>query len=155
MIIILHEYNDGWVLARNESANGVVGLLPKNFLVPITTSNLSSDNLALKQVKSPLNQFSNDAQEKRMDLLRASKRYSLAPAPFPMQIVMDSASTDVVASVEKEKPVSLLEATDKLASVTEGYKSRMLEPSHIGAFKLAIAGDSGIGKVITCFLSHF
>ncbi|KAJ3086071.1 hypothetical protein HK102_013545 [Quaeritorhiza haematococci] len=70
-VVVLHSYDDGWVLGRNESINAV-GLLPANFLVPEENGKESQLSSSFKS------QSSADivANERRSSLVVRARRVS-------------------------------------------------------------------------------
>ncbi|KAJ3279217.1 hypothetical protein HK104_001650, partial [Borealophlyctis nickersoniae] len=197
LVLILHEYDDGWVLGQNETSNSI-GLLPRNFLELLSTS---------KQSESPTSPTSSitatpDALKRTSSFMHSSMgKMNIVNEPLPTSpstssptstrppsVVGSVRSVGPAASVHSVGPVSVSASTSssqpastrvrapltivakaaltpeqekerceaaklKLAMVREHRMRRAMTAQEIGCFKVAVAGDSGIGK--TSLIQNF
>lgn len=125
IVIILHSYDDGWVLAKNNKTLAV-GLLPRNFLVT-----RESQQIVTESSLSASERRSSMVVRKRATLEVESK----APSPSPP------------SPVDNEKNLAL--AMEKWENIQKSLSNRVNVAANIGCLRVSVAGDSGIGKV--CF----
>ncbi|KND00582.1 uncharacterized protein SPPG_03706 [Spizellomyces punctatus DAOM BR117] len=118
-VILLHAYDDGWILAKNEQT-GAVGLAPRNFLQNVHAVAPVEGKGAAK-TSAPSRVASLVVGERRSSHL-GTKRALAA------------------------KPPGLQEVKKKMNDLETGRRSRARGAADIGNVKLSIVGDSGIGK---------
>ncbi|RKO83823.1 hypothetical protein BDK51DRAFT_32394, partial [Blyttiomyces helicus] len=210
-VVILHAYDDGWVLGRNESSSAI-GLLPKNFLARVTAPPTAaaqpppsasvpadSEKLMLRrgssifavQPNQPLPEDDDDENEPTSFPASVAAAASVTPSADGDDLTSWSAPTDPVeisalASLDSkgaplEPPVvvsagpsssaplatspapaphapvtaassseaeqeRLQAAREKFETVNARRALRSKIPANVGALKIAVVGDSGIGK---------
>ncbi|KAJ3280324.1 hypothetical protein HK104_000750 [Borealophlyctis nickersoniae] len=128
-VVITFEYDDGWALGRNETTSEV-GLLPLNFV-----KKLNDD--------SPVHQKSEGT---RIALARTSSLMEKRSTGTQSARFLSGVS-DLAAEDRKPKDVKA-----EFAAVKDLREGRSHIPSNIGVLRIAVAGDSGIGK--TCLIKR-
>ncbi|KAJ3224219.1 Cell division control protein 11 [Clydaea vesicula] len=125
LVVILHKYDDGWCMAKNETTLET-GLLPMNFLAPY---NQQTPSTPLADKGGPLTSNSSVIQ--------------FIPTPI-----------SPIASLSIEEPIKDIGTVlEKFENVNFQAMERRKLPEHLGFFKLMVVGDSGIGK--SEFLQNF
>lgn len=176
-VVILHAYDDGWVLGRNVTSNSV-GLLPRNFLM--TEESLKGTDLNSPTPVSPNSVFAN---ERRSSMQPRSRRESNIPkaANTSSSTGGNINSSNVAAATaavaeESSKAMAKMtingptrtisrpgisdtkrfeEAKKKWVFIQSRREGRARVPANMGSLRISIAGDSGIGKVKAINLYRF
>ncbi|KAJ3396421.1 hypothetical protein HDU92_003043 [Lobulomyces angularis] len=165
IIQILHNYDDGWCLSKNEVTKAV-GLLPRNFLVQVglkannlTTSNVQSEDEKKKQ-RASQRQSSLHLNESQLKNLSSLDRKNFIKSPAANSdriswglledlnsIEMLTGKLDAINVEKKEKIKPKVDPREKIESINEWKKNRVRKiPANIGTLKIMVVGDTGIGK---------
>ncbi|KAI8919171.1 Septin-domain-containing protein [Powellomyces hirtus] len=177
VVSVLHSYDDGWVLGKNESTNET-GLLPGNFLAPMdapepqhaqkverkvadkrkssmhpmATSSATTEIIpnppTSPEISSPGGGAAQDKNGPRTVATFAVSDFPSGLAAGPL------AGSGARNSPQKQPTVSdQEEASRKLADLASRQQAGHKVPSNIGTLRLLFVGDSGIGKssLIRCF----
>ncbi|TPX68192.1 hypothetical protein SpCBS45565_g03226 [Spizellomyces sp. 'palustris'] len=154
IISVLHSYDDGWVLGKNE-VTLETGLLPGNFLAPLDAPEPSSTSQHEKKVadkrkssmQAPLSVEHEPAEEKPVNGAESNAPHEVAAIKvpdFPSGLAAGPLRAPSIGS--KPSRAEQEDARRKLRDTTTRRGSRSKVPSNIGVLKIAVVGDSGIGK---------
>ncbi|KAI8823583.1 Septin-domain-containing protein [Fimicolochytrium jonesii] len=166
VITVLHSYDDGWVLGKNETTMGT-GLLPGNFLASLDAPDvLKAEQKVADKRKSSMQPFTNTSGNGAASRQGSVKRErnALNGSP-PLSPPIDTQEPEVTSRftapdfpsgrpagpVEPPSTATLNgtdkeEASRKLKEVLNKKNPRFKVPANIGSLRIMIVGDSGIGK---------
>ncbi|KAJ3050711.1 hypothetical protein HK097_008301 [Rhizophlyctis rosea] len=159
VVVVLHSYDDGWIYGRNLSTSAM-GLVPRNFLKSEAPAAFTQPSNSPKPTSSPsptANSPSSPVNVKipnriaSMDLSAAGITISNGSPPAtvsssPTNTRKVPMKTDGPTSVKPAEPVTAEEAKKKLQMAKAWRTQRAPVPANIGAVKIMVVGDSGIGK---------
>ncbi|KAJ1552041.1 hypothetical protein HK405_012902, partial [Cladochytrium tenue] len=123
VVVVKEAYDDGWCMAVKEKTKQE-GLIPSNFIVPFVedpSALKASSSIAVKRV--------------------ASLMVKPAAAAVPPVASLSPAGRAGLSERERQDY-----ARARLRSVAASREGRERTPSNIGALRILVVGDSGIGK---------